>query len=157
MPVFKPGIITLAVLPLIPPGLMVQFPAGKLLNKTLPVATVQVGCVIVPTTGDDGITAVITTPDEAGDVHPTELVTVKLYVPILKPVRIMLAVLPASAIGLIVQFPAGSPVISTLPVAVEQVGWVIAPGNGAAGVKGCGLMIIFPDSADVQPTELVTV
>ena len=98
----------------------------------------------------------ITTPVDAADVHPTELVTVKLYVPALKPVRIVLAVLPASATGLMVQFPVGNPVISTLPVAVAQEGCVIAPGIGAEGVNGCVLMTIFPDSAEVQPTEFVT-
>ncbi len=31
------------------PGLIVQFPIGKLFNCTLPVGKTQVGCVIVPT------------------------------------------------------------------------------------------------------------
>jgi hypothetical protein len=52
--------------------------AGKPLNTTLPVATAQVGWVIVPTAGavgDDGC-AVITTLAEAGETQPEELVTV---------------------------------------------------------------------------------
>jgi len=35
---------------------MVQLPEGKLLNTTLPVASAQVGCVMVPTTGAAGVT-----------------------------------------------------------------------------------------------------
>jgi hypothetical protein len=59
---------------------MVQLPAGKLLNTTLPVATVHVGCVIVPTVGfagEDGC-VLITTLAEATDVQLTELVTVNV-------------------------------------------------------------------------------
>ena len=62
--------------PAIAPGLMVQFPDGKPLNITLPVATEQVGCVIAPTIGAVGVTAVIKTLPDAGEVQPTELVTV---------------------------------------------------------------------------------
>jgi len=43
---------------------------------------------------------------------------------------------PDTAPGLIVQLPAGSPESSTLPVATSQVGWVIKPTTGAAGVPG---------------------
>jgi hypothetical protein len=65
----------------VPPGVRinVQLPdAGKPLNTTLPVATAQVGWVIVPTVGavgDDGC-AVMTTMAEAGEIQPEELVTV---------------------------------------------------------------------------------
>ena len=44
----------LVVEPLIAPGLIVQFPDGKPLKTTLPVATEQVGCVMVPTVGAGG-------------------------------------------------------------------------------------------------------
>jgi hypothetical protein len=65
----------------VPPGvrIKVQLPvAGNPFNTTLPVATAQVGWVIVPTVGavgDDGW-AVITTLAEAGEIQPEELVTV---------------------------------------------------------------------------------
>jgi hypothetical protein len=65
----------------VPPGvrISVQLPdAGKPFNTTLPVATVQVGWVIVPTVGavgEDGW-AVMTTLAEAGEIQPEELVTV---------------------------------------------------------------------------------
>ena len=69
----------------------------------------------------------------------------------------MLVVLPAIAPGLIVQLPAGKPVNTTLPVASEQVGCVIAPIPGAIGIAGCGLMIILAEAGEVQPAEFVTV
>jgi len=64
--------------PAIAPGLIVQFPAGKPFKITLPVATEQVGCVIAPTAGVDGVPgfAIITTFADAKEIHPTELVTV---------------------------------------------------------------------------------
>jgi len=70
----------LVPVPAMAPGLMVQFPDGKPLNTTLPVGTVQVGWVIVPTTGAGGVAdaALIRTFTEAKDVHPDEFVTVKL-------------------------------------------------------------------------------
>ena len=78
MPVVKPDIVLLAVEPVIPPGLIVQLPAGRPLNTTLPVATAQVGCVITPTPGAEGVSgcASITTSDDSAEIHPSALVTV---------------------------------------------------------------------------------
>jgi hypothetical protein len=78
VPVAKPDIVVLAVFPVINPGLIVQLPEGKPLNTTLPVATVQVGDVMAPTVGADGVAgcALMTTLADAEEVHPTELVTV---------------------------------------------------------------------------------
>jgi hypothetical protein len=65
----------------VPPGvrIKVQVPvAGKPFKTTLPVATAQVGWVILPTVGavgDDGW-AMITTLTEASETQPEELVTV---------------------------------------------------------------------------------
>ena len=56
MPVDNPVSVVLDVDPLILPGLIVHEPEGKSLNTTLPVGTVQVGCVIVPTVGAEGVT-----------------------------------------------------------------------------------------------------
>jgi len=60
------------------PGLIIQLPAGKPFNITLPVATAQVGCVIVPTIGADGVTGwvLITMAGVGREVHPIALVTV---------------------------------------------------------------------------------
>ena len=70
--------VVLVPVPAIAPGLIVQFPAGKPLNTTLPVATAQVGCVIVPTVGAAGEpgAAVMTTLADAEEVHPAAFVTV---------------------------------------------------------------------------------
>ena len=64
---------------------------------------------------------------------------------------------PVIAPGLIVQFPAGKPFNTTEPVATVQVGCVMLPGVGAAGVAGCGLITILADAGEVHPTALVTV
>ena len=78
VPETKPDRVELEPVPANAPGLMIQFPAGRPVNKTLPVARIQVGCVIVPIVGAVGVTgcALITTSADASEVHPTELVTV---------------------------------------------------------------------------------
>lgn len=58
--------------------------------------------------------------------------------------------------GLIVQFPEGNPFSTTLPVAWVQVGCVMMPMIGAAGVTGWVLITISLDNEDVQPKSLVT-
>ena len=74
-----------------------------------------------------------------------------------KPDKVVLTVEPAIAPGLIVQSPAGNPLKTTLPVAVAQVGWVMAPTVGAADVAGCALTTILADATEVHPAALVTV
>ena len=41
----------------------------------------------------------------------------------------------------IVQFPVGKPLRTTLPVAFAQVGWVIVPIEGAIGTIGAAVII----------------
>ena len=67
------------------------------------------------------------------------------------------APVPAIAPGLIIQLPAGNPLNSMLPVATEQVGWVMVPTIGAAGVAGCTLITTAVDAGEVHPEALVTV
>jgi len=69
-------------------------------------------------------------------MQPDAFVTVKVRVPVARPDIVVLAVFPAMAPGLMVQFPAGKPLNTTLPVAIAQVGCVIMPTIGAVGVKG---------------------
>jgi hypothetical protein len=78
VPGVKADRVVLEPVPVTAPGLIVQLPAGNPFNTTLPVATVQVGCVIVPTVGAVGVAGwlIITTLPDAGDVHPAALVTV---------------------------------------------------------------------------------
>jgi len=66
-----------------PPGIAVTVhdDDGNPLKATLPVAVEQVGCVIVPTIGADGVTgwALIEASVDDVDVHPEEVsVTVKV-------------------------------------------------------------------------------
>ena len=91
----------------------------------------------MPTPGAVGVAGCgLITTGEAAEVHPTELVTVKLYVPAVSPEIVVLLPLPVIPPGLIVQFPEGRPFSTTDPVDVEQLGCVIVPTIGAAGVGG---------------------
>lgn len=57
-----------------------------------------------------------------------------------------------------VQVPkTGKPLNATLPEGNKQVGGVIVPTIGAAGITGCGDIIILADDDEIQPAELVTV
>lgn len=113
----------------------------------------------MPTVGANGVAGcvLITTFAVAADIHPTELVTVKEYVPVANPETVLLAPVLAIAPGLIVQFPAGNPVISTLPVATEQVGWVMVLKVGVDGVTGCALITTLAEGKEIHPEALVTV
>ena len=91
---------------------------------------------MMPTVGAKGVAATITTLAVGNEIQPTELVTVKLYIPADKLVMVLLAPVPAIAPGLIIQFPAGKPLNTTLPVETRQVGWVTAPTIGVSGVTG---------------------
>ena len=97
--------------------------------------TLAVGAV-----GEPGAMLITTLPD-GEDVHPEASVTVKLDAPGVRPVIVLLVPAPLIAPGLIVQVSAGSPLSTTLPVAVEQVGWVIVPTVGADGAPGAGLTV----------------
>ena len=93
---------------------------------------------MAPTIGIVGVAGcvLITTFADANEVHPTELVTVKLQVPAARFGIVALAVEPVIAPGLIVQLPSGKQLNTTLPVAIEHVGWVIVPTAGVAGAAG---------------------
>jgi hypothetical protein len=69
--------VLLVPVPVIPPGLIVQFPEGKPFKTTFPVATPQLGWVTVPTIGGVGVTGCtfITAFVEFKDTHPASLVT----------------------------------------------------------------------------------
>ena len=52
------------------PGLIIQLPAGNPFRITLPVATAQVGCVIVPTEGAEGVVGwAFTVADVGEEMH----------------------------------------------------------------------------------------
>jgi hypothetical protein len=80
----------------------------------------------------------ITTFADAGEMHPAELVTVKVYVPGARPKMVVEVVVPVEVtfpgFRVKIQLPEGKPLNATLPVAMEQVGCVGTPATGAAGV-----------------------
>lgn len=159
VPAVRPEIAVLVPEPEILPGLIIQLPVGNPFSTTLPVETVHVGWVMVPTPGAVGVTgwAFITTLAEAGDVHPDALVTVKVCVPAVRPEMIVLIPEPEILPGLIIQLPVGNPFNTTLPVDTVQAGWVIAPTFGAAGVTGCAFITALAEADEVHPEVLVTV
>jgi hypothetical protein len=137
---------------------------GNPLKATLPVAVKHVGWVIAPTTGAFGVVGwvLITAFTDATEAQPTELVTVKVYVLADSPLKMPVVPVPLIVVdptdSVTVHVPvAGNPLKATLPVAVEQVGWVIAPITGAIGVDGWVLIIALTEANEIQPTELVTV
>jgi hypothetical protein len=85
VPGARPLIVVLIPVPVVAtaPGdrVMVHVPvAGSPFNTMLPVATTQVGCVMVPVTGAIGIPPAgrITTLADVTEIHPPALVTVKV-------------------------------------------------------------------------------
>ena len=69
---------------------------------------------------------------------------------------VVLAVDPAIDPGLIVQFPAGKPLSTTLPVPDKQVGCVISA-IGAPGVPKLAVITTLADAEEVPPNASVTV
>ena len=113
---------------------------------------------MVPTIGAGGPVRTMTTLADGAEGQPTEFVTIKLYVPGPKLGIVVLVPVPVIEPGLIVQVPdPGRPFNITLPVATTQVGCVIVPTEGAAGVAGCASMTTFPDDPETHPDELATV
>jgi hypothetical protein len=97
----------------------------------------------------------MTTFPVATEVHPAVLVTVKLYVVLaVKPDIVVLVVEPAMAPGFIHQLPDGKPLNTTLPVAVEQVGWVMVPTVGVVGAAGL-LRVALTPVAEIQPLAVI--
>jgi hypothetical protein len=123
------------------PGYLVrvQSPDGRPVNSTLPVARIHDGGVIFPTPGAEGIGGWLLTTalSDEGDVHPAELVTVKVYVPgstfaIVVVVPLPVVVPPGVLVS--TQSPdAGKPLMGILPTEVKQPGWVMVPITGAEG------------------------
>jgi hypothetical protein len=138
VPGANPERVVLVPEPEIAPGLIIHEPEGKPFRITLPVANVQVGCVIVPTVGAEGVAgcALITTLVEDAEVQLLVLVTMNVYVPAVSPFMVVLVPLPVTDPGLMVQLPAGNPLSTTLPVETVQVGCVMAPTTGDDGVVG---------------------
>jgi hypothetical protein len=87
--------------------------------------------------GEEGCGLITTSADNA-DVHPSALVTVKLYVPATRPETVVLVPVPfviiPPGLRINVHVPVeGNPLSTTLPVATVQVRLVIVPTTGAVG------------------------
>ena len=81
----------------------------------------------------------MTTFFEAGELHPSSLVTTKLYVPGSNPCNIVLETVPVVAAppGYLkrIHIPfVGNPSMITSPVGEEQVGWRMADMTGVNGL-----------------------
>ena len=104
----------------------------------------------------------IKTSDDASEIHPASLVTVKLYVP---PGRLNIVLLvPVPEVNtppgylINVQMPEDGKLFSTtLPVDREHVGEVMFNTVGATGVTVWAEIKTFADGGDKQPASLVTV
>jgi len=147
------------------PGFLVSVhvPDGNPFSFTEPVATEQVGWVIVLIVGAAGIAgaAFTTTFPVAGEVQPAAFITLNVYVPALSPLMVVDVVLPvvvaAPGFLVIVQVPDGNPFNTTEPVVTVQPGCVMLPTCGAVGVDGCGFTTAFAETGEVQPAEFLTV
>jgi hypothetical protein len=124
------------------PGLMIQLPEGKPLNTTDPTGALHIGCIIVPTIGAAGVggCAFITAADDGLEEHPAALVTIKLYVPLVRLEMVVVLPDPEILPGLIVQLPMGNPLNAIEPVATVQVGCVIIPKMGVDTAAGCAII-----------------
>lgn len=151
----------------VPPGVRVNVHVpdeGNPLSCTDPVDNAQVGWVMVPTVGAAGATgcAFITTLEDAAEVHPDALVTVKVYVPeAARPLIVTVVPLPVvvtlPGLRVNVHVPDdGNPLSATDPVATVQVGWVMVPAIGAEGIAGCAFITTVPDVDEVHPDAFVT-
>ena len=138
--------------------------AGKPEKVTEPVAKAHDGCTTASITGAVGVTGcagIRALPDE-GEVHPRELVTVKVYVvAAVRPGKVPVAPVPVivapPGIAVTVQVPEpGKPLKATLPVARVHVGAVIVPIIGAVGLDGCAGIAAFNEDGEVHPRSLVT-
>ena len=171
VPELKPETVVVGLLPvlvvIVPPKSRdsVQLPDGKPLNTTLPVAKAQVGWVMVPTTGGVGVVGAdsISTLPLTPEVQPATFVTVKVYVPAVKPDTVVVGLLPVVVVmvppksRVSVQLPDGKPLNTTLPVAKVQVGWVMVPTVGGVGVEGEALISTLPLTPELPPAKFVTV
>lgn len=104
----------------------------------------------------------MTTFVELGEVHPDEFVTMKEYVPVERPLIVVLVpvpvIVPPPGVLVKVHVPVdGNPFKITAPVAIVQFGCVTAPTDGAEGVGGCALMTTFADGTEIHPESLATV
>lgn len=169
VPAASPEIVVDVPVPVevVPPGdfVRVHVPVeGKPLSTTVPVASAQVGWVIVPTTGAVGVDGwvLITIFPLDVDVQFVLFVTVYVNVPDVSPeivfdMPVPVVVVPPGDFVRVHVPDAGKPLRTTLPVASTHVGCVMAPKTGAVGVTGCVLIMISEEGTEVRLFASVTV
>jgi len=149
----KPEIVVLAVLPDAPnPAgvlVIVQLPAGKPLNTTLPVGVVHVGCVMVPTVGALGLAFTVNALVLEQPVAVS--VNVKVTAPAATPVTTPAFVTVANEVLLLDHVP---PVLG-VTLAVEPTHTLVAPPK--TGLAGMALITTFALETEVQELAFVTV
>ena len=110
---------------------------------------------MVPMMGAVGVTgcALMVALNDAKEVHVPSF-TVKVYVFAARPLNTPVVPVPVMVAdpgeAVTVQAPAGNPLNATLPVDNAQVGCVMVPMMGAAGVAGCALMVALNDAKEVH-------
>jgi hypothetical protein len=110
-----------------------------------------------------GVTALIVVLDAvAAEVQPLLFVTVNVYVPADRPLKIavevFVPVIVLPPVAVTVQVPvAGNPLNATLPVLTLHVGWVTVPIVGADGADGTALITVLDEVPEVHPLAFVTV
>lgn len=97
----------------------------------------------------------MTTAADSPEVHPLELVTVKVCEPAVSAATVTVEVVPAMFPGLTVHEPAGSPPRTTLPVCTAQEGCVMVPMVGGEG-RGLTVTVVDADGKLWQPLASVT-
>ena len=108
------------------------------------------------------LTSFITIVADGVELHDSAFVTVKLYEPASNPEIVVVVPFPVvvdpPGFLVSVQVPVfGKPLNATLPVPVSQVGWIIVPMIGAAGLPGTVLITTSTDSPEVHPASLVII
>ena len=132
---------------------------AALVRSTVAGEHTSAGSLII-STGVPGVD--ITMSADFAEVHPDELVTVKLKVPVVRPVIVFVVPVPVVVtflgICVMVHDPvAGRPLKTTLPEGTVKVGCVTVPTTGASGVGGCPGMTTFEEGTERHPSAVVTV
>ena len=136
--------VVVAPLPAIAPGLIVHAPAGNPLKATLPVGTVQVGCMMIPTTG-----AVI-------EQYVTELSVLELVLLVLPATS---SITPGAIEGIIIPLPVADMVniqFILSEVVLPETDWPVAvpPKVISVSVNVAGLIALLKTTSKETGTML---
>jgi hypothetical protein len=155
----SPVIVLLIPEPVIVPGLIVQLPAGKPFNITLPVTTPQVGWVTEPSNGVEGAPgAVMVTFTPAPEVQPPAVIVRLLYTPAgavteaVPELTFTLVKVPVAYVIVYVPFGTLVNVKLMLPFAPQVAG--LLPIAVSVGAEGAVSVTLTP-TAEVQVPDVI--